>query len=40
LVLLIGKANWHMPVWLERRLPHLRVEGRSVRRPLPGPTAP
>ena len=40
LMLLIGKANWHMPVWLERRLPHLRVEGRSVRRPLPGPTAP
>ena len=40
LMLLIGKANWHMPVWLERRLPHLRVEGRSVRRPLPGPTVP
>ncbi|HUY59785.1 MAG TPA: MMPL family transporter [Solirubrobacteraceae bacterium] len=40
LMLLIGKANWHMPVWLERRLPPLRVEGRAVRRPLPGPTAP
>jgi putative drug exporter of the RND superfamily len=46
LMLLLGKANWHMPAWLERRLPHLRVEGRSVRIPIPvrlpapGPTAP
>jgi putative drug exporter of the RND superfamily len=34
LMLLLGKANWHMPAWLERRLPHLRVEGRSVRIPV------
>jgi RND superfamily putative drug exporter len=37
LMLLLGKANWHMPAWLERRLPHLRVEGRSVRVPVPVP---
>ena len=29
LMLSLGKANWHMPAWLERRLPRLRVEGRS-----------
>ena len=39
LMLLLGKANWHMPAWLERRLPHLRVEGRSMRVPAPDPTA-
>jgi putative drug exporter of the RND superfamily len=39
LMLMLGKANWHMPAWLERRLPHLRVEGRTVRVPAPGPTA-
>ncbi|HEX3802992.1 MAG TPA: MMPL family transporter [Solirubrobacteraceae bacterium] len=37
LMLMLGKANWHMPAWLERRLPHLRVEGRSVRVPVPVP---
>src|SRR5579875_3360918 len=35
LMLLLGRANWHMPGWLERRLPHLRVEGHGVRVPLP-----
>jgi RND superfamily putative drug exporter len=35
LMLLLGRANWHMPVWLERRIPHLRVEGGGVRAPLP-----
>jgi RND superfamily putative drug exporter len=36
LMLLLGRANWHMPAWLERRLPHLRVEGHGLRRaPLP-----
>ena len=38
-MLVLGKANWHMPAWLERRLPRLNVEGRAVRAPLPGPTA-
>ena len=32
LMLLLGHANWHMPAWLERRLPHLRVEGSGLRR--------
>ena len=27
LMLVLGKANWHMPAWLEKRLPHLNVEG-------------
>jgi putative drug exporter of the RND superfamily len=36
LMLLLGRANWHMPAWLERRLPHLRVEGSGLpRAPLP-----
>lgn len=39
LMLLLGRANWHMPTWLERRLPHLRVEGHSVRPPAPKPAA-
>ena len=26
-MLLIGKANWWLPAWLERTLPHLNVEG-------------
>jgi RND superfamily putative drug exporter len=34
LMLILGRANWHMPVWLERRLPHLRVEGHAVRVPV------
>ena len=35
LMLILGHANWHMPAWLERRLPHFRVEGHSVRMPVP-----
>jgi len=35
LMLMLGRANWHMPAWLERRLPHLRVEGSTTRAPLP-----
>jgi RND superfamily putative drug exporter len=29
LMLLAGKANWWLPAWLDRRLPHLNVEGSS-----------
>ncbi len=29
LMLLAGKANWWLPAWLDRRLPHLNVEGNS-----------
>jgi len=25
---LLGRANWWLPAWLDRRLPQLRVEGR------------
>jgi putative drug exporter of the RND superfamily len=39
LMLLLGQANWHMPAWLERRLPHLRVEGRGIRVPVADPSA-
>src|ERR1700733_11820402 len=39
MMLLLGKANWHMPAWLERRLPHLRVEGRGIRVPVADPSA-
>jgi len=24
---LLGKANWWLPAWLDRALPHLAVEG-------------
>jgi RND superfamily putative drug exporter len=27
LMLLTGKANWWLPRWLDRALPHLNVEG-------------
>jgi RND superfamily putative drug exporter len=40
LMLLLGKANWHMPAWLEKRLPHLRVEGGGVRVPVADPGGP
>ncbi|WP_206681551.1 hypothetical protein [Actinomadura sp. J1-007] len=37
---LFGKANWWLPPWLDRRLPHLSVEGPATepepeRRPEP-----
>jgi len=38
LMLIIGDANWWLPAWLERLLPHLRVEGATARgmgRPAP-----
>ncbi|MBV8219806.1 MAG: MMPL family transporter, partial [Solirubrobacterales bacterium] len=31
LMLMIGDANWWLPSWLDRVLPHLRVEGASAR---------
>ena len=36
---LLGKANWWMPRWLDRVLPHVNVEGHAETRPL-GPTSP
>jgi RND superfamily putative drug exporter len=35
-MLMLGEANWKLPGWLERRLPHFNIEGASCRRPLPG----
>ena len=31
LMLMFGDANWKLPLWLDRLLPHLRVEGASAR---------
>ncbi len=33
LMLKFGEANWKLPGWLDRALPHLRVEGEAARRP-------
>jgi len=30
-MLKIGDANWWLPRWLDRPLPHLRVEGAAAR---------
>lgn len=30
-MLLLGRANWHLPPVLDRVLPHVRVEGQSLR---------
>ncbi len=27
---LLGRANWWLPAWLDRLLPHVAVEGRSA----------
>ena len=32
-MMLLGDANWRLPEWLERRLPHLNVEGEAARVP-------
>jgi RND superfamily putative drug exporter len=29
----LGAANWRLPGWLNRRLPHLDVEGEAVEPP-------
>jgi RND superfamily putative drug exporter len=34
LMLLIGKLNWQIPAWLDRALPHMRIEGNT------GPAVP
>jgi len=42
LMLIIGDANWWLPAWLDRLLPHLRVEGATARgtiRPVPADRA-
>ena len=31
LMLLLGPKNWALPGWLDRRLPHFNVEGKSAR---------
>ena len=31
LMLMIGDANWWLPAWLDRLLPHMRVEGATAR---------
>jgi len=31
----IGPANWWLPRWLDRALPHLSVEGSNVEHPVP-----
>jgi RND superfamily putative drug exporter len=30
---LLGRANWWLPRWLDRRLPHVRTEDAEVQRP-------
>jgi RND superfamily putative drug exporter len=37
LMLLFGDANWWLPRALDRRLPHLRVEGATARAQPPAP---
>ena len=34
---IFGNANWWLPRWLDRRLPHLAIEPAA---PAPAPTAP
>ncbi|MGE3075284.1 MAG: MMPL family transporter [Dehalococcoidia bacterium] len=36
---LLGDANWWMPSWLDRLLPHIDIEGPVERQPLPGASA-
>jgi RND superfamily putative drug exporter len=39
LMIKIGDANWKLPGWLDRRLPHLRVEGAAASTPAERPPA-
>ncbi|MBA4861533.1 MMPL family transporter [Streptomyces sp. PSKA54] len=32
---LLGKSNWWLPAWLDKRLPHLAVEPRDEAEPIP-----
>jgi len=36
---LLGRANWWMPAWIGRRLPHLHIEGHPQVH-LPAPRRP
>jgi hypothetical protein len=31
----LGAINWHLPEWLNRRLPHLDIEGEVITHPAP-----
>ena len=37
LMLIFGEANWKLPAWLDRLLPHLSVEGATARAAAPAP---
>jgi RND superfamily putative drug exporter len=37
---LLGDANWWLPGWLDRILPHLDVEGPALVAPAPEPDEP
>jgi len=45
-MVLLGHANWWLPRWLDRRLPHLEIEGETAlppsvpREPIPGTELP
>ncbi|MBA2948931.1 MMPL family transporter [Streptomyces himalayensis] len=36
---LLGRSNWWLPAWLDKRLPHLAVEPREEAEPLPDTAA-
>jgi RND superfamily putative drug exporter len=36
----MGRANWWLPRWLDRVLPHLSLEGPSAPHPAPAPAVP
>jgi RND superfamily putative drug exporter len=36
---LCGPANWWLPRWLDRHLPHLSVEAPPLGPPVPAPRA-
>jgi RND superfamily putative drug exporter len=40
LMLTVGKANWWLPSWLDRIVPHLNVEGQGSSVPEAEPTPP
>ena len=40
LMIVLGERNWWLPEWLERRLPHLRIEGEAARAEGPAAGAP
>jgi putative drug exporter of the RND superfamily len=40
LMIVLGDANWKLPAWLERWVPHLNVEGSASREGHPAPLGP